>query len=188
MLAVAGALLALAYLGWSLSDIVPSAFAHTAVQSDTNNPLAMRAPWGIPFLVTVHTSGHTREYRDGPIMVMDYHYNFVNIPNGRCGQVTDRYPMCFSLVNPHAVYSNSGSSYTLIGSSHWDRLTGNDCLVGVHDMARCWESDTELGWTHVPVDAEMKRPVIITPNQNTAYLWVTCWCGSKMITNEYEVD
>lgn len=182
-------LAALGYMGWSLSGTISSAFAHTVSDSDTNGRWAMRAPWGLPiFVVTIHSQGYTSEHRDGQVMLTDYHYNFVHLPNGRCGQHDDQYPTCFALVNPHAVYSHATNEYTLTGSDDWDALTGSDCFVGVDDLAKCWESDTSLGWFTIPIDADMNRAVVIQPGQSTPFIFVPCMCGSVTITNEYQVD
>ena len=186
LLAALGVLVALAYLGWGLSDSVASVSAHLISKSDHNGPLAMRAPWGIPFPVTVDSSGSTNEYRSGAAMVTDSHENVVIIPNGKCGKATSLYPACFSLVNPRAIYSHSSNSYTLIGSNHWDPAA--QCFVGVNDLAECWSSDTLLGWATIPIDAEMKRTVTIQPGQTTPYVWATCACGIKVITNDFQVN
>ena len=97
LLATLGTLVALAYLGGSLLGATPSVSAHLASKSDDNGPLLMRAPLGIPFPVTVYSSGSTHEHRDDSVMVTDVHRNFVNLPNGKCGKATDLYPTCFAL-------------------------------------------------------------------------------------------
>jgi hypothetical protein len=67
-------------------------------------------------------------------------------------------------------------------------LTGFDCFVGVDDLAKCWASDTSLGWLTIPIDADMKRALVIQPGQSTPFIFVSRMCGSVTITNEYQVD
>ena len=184
LIATLAVLMTISYVGWSLSDTVPAAFAHTASDSNREASWAMRAPWGIPFIVTIDTSGSTHEYRSESVMVMDYHSNTINIPNGKCGS-NNQYPMCFDLNNPRAVYSHPNNSYTL-SSSHWETFW---CIGESNDAGKCWNSDTELGWLTIPVDAEIKRAITIkTQSEQQGYVWLSCVCGGKSLSDEYEID
>ena len=117
-------------------------------------------------------------------MVTTYHRNTINIPNSRCA-FDSQYPMCFDVENPRAIYSHANNTYTL-SSSNWATFS---CMAGPDDVGECWHSSTMLAWTTIPIDADVKRSIIIrSQNEQEAYIWLSCYCGGKSFSDEYEVD
>jgi hypothetical protein len=114
--------------------------------------------WGVGHAtwipVNVVDAARTREFKSSPsVMIMDWHYNDIEVINGDCGYW---FPFCFDPpYGPQIRYWHSTNSYTLTSFSYYG------CRGPQNNLISCWRSWTWLGWATWPVNAEGRRTLSI---------------------------
>lgn len=133
---------------------------------------------GAPYAVNVQDEARTREYKSGGVMVMDYHWNAIEVVWGRCHYA---FPFCFDPpYGPKTKYYHPGNSYNL---TDWSYVS---CVGPWENLISCWRSYKLLGWATWPVSAKASRKVRI--DDYPPYCWLPSCSGYKTsYTPTYQV-
>lgn len=132
------------------------------------------------FLIAVNVldAARTREHKEGVALITEWHYNDVEIVDGRCHYF---FPFCFDApYGPQIRYTNDSGSYTLTDFSYLG------CIGPWENLISCWQSYTWLGWYPPSGTAEASRYISIA--DYPAYQWwpnLTPWKVSN--TPTYQV-